>query len=332
MPDVVLVSMPFGPVFSPSIGLSLLKAGLVPHGITATIRYFSIRFAEAIGQAFYSGIADEGTPALQDLVGEWLFAKTLFNTTPADDSAYVEELLRDYYSDALISRILRARDRVDPFLRECADVILRDDPKLVGFTSIFQQHVASLALARFIKQARPSTFVLFGGANCEGIMGAETVRSFAFVDAAVSGEADLVFPDIVKRVLQGQSLAGIPGVRTQEGIRENFVACRFDNAPLVRDMDSLPVPDYSDYFEQFRASRYDRDWEASVFLETSRGCWWGERMHCTFCGLNGATMAFRSKSAARALKEVTTLTSRWSTTSSTCATSKTSYRRLRRAA
>ena len=30
-------------------------------------------------------------------------------------------------------------------------------------------------------------------------------------------------------------------------------------------------------------------------------------MHCTFCGLNGATMAFRSKSAARALAELTHL-------------------------
>ena len=47
-----------------------------------------------------------------------------------------------------------------------------------------------------------------------------------------------------------------------------------------------------------------------MFVETSRGCWWGERMHCTFCGLNGATMAFRSKSAPRALAELTHLAAR----------------------
>ncbi len=33
-------------------------------------------------------------------------------------------------------------------------------------------------------------------------------------------------------------------------------------------------------------------------------------MHCTFCGLNGATMAFRSKSPARALDEMTELARR----------------------
>ena len=35
----------------------------------------------------------------------------------------------------------------------------------------------------------------------------------------------------------------------------------------------------------------------TVLIETSRGCWWGDRdRHFMFCGLNGATMAYRSKS------------------------------------
>ena len=33
MPDVVLVSMPFGPVMAPSIGLSLLQSELARNGI-----------------------------------------------------------------------------------------------------------------------------------------------------------------------------------------------------------------------------------------------------------------------------------------------------------
>jgi ribosomal peptide maturation radical SAM protein 1 len=45
-----------------------------------------------------------------------------------------------------------------------------------------------------------------------------------------------------------------------------------------------------------------------LLFETARGCWWGERQHCTFCGLNGTAMAFRSKSAARALDELLELT------------------------
>lgn len=46
-------------------------------------------------------------------------------------------------------------------------------------------------------------------------------------------------------------------------------------------------------------------------METSRGCWWGQKHHCTFCGLNGTAMAFRSKTAARVLTELDALTSRY---------------------
>ena len=49
----------------------------------------------------------------------------------------------------------------------------------------------------------------------------------------------------------------------------------------------------------------------TIQFETSRGCWWGERHHCTFCGLNGATMTYRSKSSQRALDELVALTDRY---------------------
>jgi ribosomal peptide maturation radical SAM protein 1 len=46
-------------------------------------------------------------------------------------------------------------------------------------------------------------------------------------------------------------------------------------------------------------------------METSRGCWWGAKHHCTFCGLNAEGMAFRSKSGPRALEEMTALVARY---------------------
>lgn len=51
----------------------------------------------------------------------------------------------------------------------------------------------------------------------------------------------------------------------------------------------------------------------TVLIETSRGCWWGDKSHCTFCGLNGATMAYRSKSGARAFEEMQQLSDQWQT-------------------
>src|SRR2546427_13090875 len=43
--------------------------------------------------------------------------------------------------------------------------------------------------------------------------------------------------------------------------------------------------------------------EPMLFFETSRGCWWGERAHCTFCGLNGQTMAYRAMKPENAMRQ-----------------------------
>jgi ribosomal peptide maturation radical SAM protein 1 len=316
MSDVVLVSMPFGPLFWPSLGLSLLKPPLVERGISVAIKYFTIPFAERIGESLYSTIAMSNRIGMREQAGEWIFSHALAEQTTEQVEGYVEEILRrrDGYlakraaaSPSLIAGILRARTRVDPFLSRCADEIVAERPSIVGFTSIFQQHVASLALARRIKDRLPDVLIVFGGANCEGVMGAETLRQFPCVDAAVSGEGDIAFPDLVERHLAGRPIAGMTGVRTRDRLKEEFAFNRFSNAPIVETMDSLPHPDYRDYFEQFGRSRFDADWQPGTFMETSRGCWWGERMHCTFCGLNGATMKYRSKSAGRALDEMTAI-------------------------
>jgi ribosomal peptide maturation radical SAM protein 1 len=50
--------------------------------------------------------------------------------------------------------------------------------------------------------------------------------------------------------------------------------------------------------------------EPELVVESARGCWWGEHHHCTFCGLNGTTMAFRAKRPEVFLAELEHLVSR----------------------
>jgi ribosomal peptide maturation radical SAM protein 1 len=316
MPEVFLVCMPFGPVFRPAIGLSLLKAGLAREGIDARVRYFSIDFAGCVGQHFYYGLSTEERPPHTDLAGEWIFAGELFRPGRRETAAYVREVLRkrgdpdeEGASDALVRKILDARRKVRPFLDSCVAEVLAQDPRLVGFTSMFQQHAASLALAQRIKRERPEITVVFGGANCEGVMGAETVRRFPFVDAAVSGEGDLVFPKLVKRILGSRSLRGVQGVFTRTRGAPLMRSGEPPNAPVVKRLDDLPDPDHSDYFEQFEASRYGPEWQPSLPFETARGCWWGQKRPCLFCGINGRTRAYRSKSPQRARDELLRLVS-----------------------
>ena len=72
-------------------------------------------------------------------------------------------------------------------------------------------------------------------------------------------------------------------------------------------LDDLPIPDYGEYFERAEdLGVLPRIGHRRVPLpiETARGCWWGAKHHCTFCGLNGTSMSFRPKSAGRVLEEL----------------------------
>jgi len=317
--EVVLISMPFGPLFWPSIGLSLLKAALAPLGISSKVLYFTFRFAELVGVSLYTQIADaRRQPPITDLVGEWIFNGALFDPASLDVEGYIKDVLRGHSrvhkksaSETFIQDVLDMRNKVKSFLDDCVQEVISHRPRIVGFTSVFQQHVASLSLARRIKTQLPEAFIVFGGSSCEGIMGVETVRQFPFVDAVISGEGDVVFPELVQRVLEGRSFSDLEGVYTRDRIDSICVNGRYPNAPLVRDMDALPFPDYEDFFQQFEASRLNKHAPARILFESSRGCWWGERKHCTFCGLNGANLAYRSKSATRALDELEYLASKY---------------------
>jgi ribosomal peptide maturation radical SAM protein 1 len=320
--EVLLINMPFTVLSAPSIALGLLKSGLERAGVASRTLNFHLRFAELIGQDTYTLIEEITHP--EHLVREWIFSDSLFQHPKNRDlDGYIRDVLsvrtvddpdQPIYTqaclDKLVPAIMKARAGVEEFLNQCLETILAYRPKIVGFTSMFEQHVASLSLARRIKSRRPDCFIIFGGSNCEGLMGAETFRQFDFIDVLVSGEGDLVFPEIVQSILASKSIPAIQGVYDRSRPALRLAKQLPQNTPSVEDLDELPVPDYDEYFEQLRMSSLKLPKEPTLLFETSRGCWWGEKLHCTFCGLNGATMAYRSKSAERALDELIYLTSR----------------------
>jgi magnesium-protoporphyrin IX monomethyl ester (oxidative) cyclase len=160
-----------------------------------------------------------------------------------------------------------------------------------------------------------------GGANCEGEMGLETLRSFRWVDCIVSGEAEAIFAELCRLLLEeGRDAdpAALPdGAVSQRGLKSMLPLTSLDGAraprSLVRDMDALPVPDYEHYFETLRRSTLSNQIRPGLLAESSRGCWWGEKSHCTFCGLNGEGMNYRSKSPERVLDELSELKRRYGT-------------------
>lgn len=304
---VLLVCMPFMDDRRPSLQVGLLRAIAETHGFPARTLHANLDFAAGLGVDVYRALADRSG----HLVGDWLFSLEAFGAAAPDPQdkfldLYLEDIARaqDTSPARLRDRLERIRHHdVPAYLDALVDAYPWDAFRLVGFTSTFQQNTASIALARRLKERCPDLFTLFGGANFDSTMGVELVRTVECVDAAVIGEADTAFPLLLRALAEGGDLDAVPGLAR----RVDGQVVTGPPAPLVQRLDELPMPEYGEYFQRAEnLGLLPRTAARSVYLplETARGCWWGMKHHCTFCGLNGETMHFRSKSAERVLDEL----------------------------
>lgn len=315
---VVLVSMPFGVLYSPSLALGILQARLGAAEISTVCRHFTIDYAARIGVDKYNRLS-AGFPRTTDLLGDWIFSHALAPKTAAQQERYLSHVFGrlapartpDGMSDTVanelrvksIEQILDLAERARDFADFAAREILAYEPAIVGFTSVFEQNMASLAVAARLREAAPSVRILFGGANCEAAMGRELARAYPFIDFVISGEVDQAIVPLVSGLLNGREPRDNPELQSLIEFTEDEDS--FLQTKMVNDLSGQPRPGFDDYFRDLgkRPGIADRI-SVHIPMETSRGCWWGQKMHCTFCGLNGATMAFRSKQVDEVVRDI----------------------------
>ncbi len=300
----MLVSMPFSSPHYPNLALGLLEPLAKQAGTVCDVRYFSLEYLDALGLDAYAAPTDPSIYMAQ--AGEWVFAALADPRLDPDDAGFFTDvLLRHHaaaYRPALLLALMTARQGAADFIERCLNSVDWERYALVGFTTSFQQTMASLALPRRIKARCPGVTIVFGGANCQDAMGLELLAQYPCVDAVCLGEGEHAFAEILRRTRAGAPLDGIPGIalRSQPAL-----------APAARtDVEALPYPDFDAFFAQHAASPAAAAFPPAVVFETARGCWWGAKHHCTFCGLNGTSMAFRSKSQDRAYDELAYLVTR----------------------
>ncbi len=297
----------------PSFQLALLKPTLERAGIPVQTFSLFMYFGERIEWRLSETIAD----VWPSLVGEWIWTKAAFGEEiAARDEDYFrayDHLFRGICRRAgcTLKRFTRIRDHEAPeFIDFCVDAVDWSRFSMIGFSIVFQQLLASLALAKLLKQRYPAIPIVFGGASLEDDIADEIMRHCPQVDYIHCGDAEVSFPEMVHRVDRGQSLAGLRGVMRRNdgeieyaGRSENFAA-----------MDQTPVPDFDEYFYargEGGYDAYDDSCEPMLAIETARGCWWGEKQHCTFCGLNRSGMEFRAKSPDAVLDQLDRLSRKY---------------------
>jgi ribosomal peptide maturation radical SAM protein 1 len=316
---VSLVSMPFKDLRHPPIQLGILERCLTRVGITACSHSFELAFMEHIysrtaeaddGQRLSTGDYKEvACHAFAVGLGDWIFKVPPYAEPSAQDDEYLD-YARSGASEKAIAAAIRMKMFVPEFLTAAADEVLAGNPSIVGFSTVFQQNVASLVLAKVLKARDPSLTIVFGGGNCDGPMGAALHECFPWVDIVVRGEGERVFPEVVLDVLACRPLRPQPGLCYRvEG--ESIVVPQV-NKPQV-PMDEVPTPIYDEFFARLERSPLRKTlWsEVAILFESSRGCWWGAKSHCTFCGLNGSLMPFRKKPPARVVEEILGFASRY---------------------
>jgi ribosomal peptide maturation radical SAM protein 1 len=307
---VLLLQMPFFLLDTPSIGLALIKASLEVEGIQCDLRYLNLEFGKKIGNEVYSWISWVGPRKL--LIGDLVFAPSLHDD--AKDRSRIQDLMAflsqpDFgVPTRMIELFPELVDKAEEFLADKLREIEWDRYGLVGFGTMFQIAPA-LALAKRIKSLDAAPPVILGGGSCEDEMGEHLHRRFPYIDYVCRGEGEGLIVDLTTHLANDASPPEhIPGLvwRDGEDTRCNGeraagpVAARTASAyPL----DSLPIPHYDDWMGQVDSSGLVAPELRRLPIQTSRGCWYGEKHHCVFCGLNGKTIAHRRKSPERALME-----------------------------
>ncbi len=293
---IALVNMPFADAHRPSLSLTQLRARALDIAAVSecAIYYLNQHTVRFFGKQLYAAIADHYTSGL----GDWLFRHLAFPEAADNSRAYFERHFpfTDPHSQALKQRLLECRNGLGKFLEQLVDRFALDQYDLVGFTSMFSQTVPSIALARLLKRRNPQIIAVIGGANCESPMGQELARHVPTLDYVFSGPALLSFPALVEHVSRGEleAAARLPGVFSQSQLENLDTSRRFGpELPL----EAVVPLDFQAFLESFdKLFPEDRD-QVQLVFETSRGCWWGERSHCSFCGLNSQTMKYRAMSA-----------------------------------
>ncbi|MFC4033490.1 RiPP maturation radical SAM C-methyltransferase [Streptomyces polygonati] len=294
---VLLVNTPWAAIDVPSLALGILRHSVRDALPDAEVEVLNanLDYVDWITERSDFGLADYTYYSLDTYFlgcGDWVFSSALYG----DPQWHVEQFTEMYaavMTDEELAMNLRLHELAPQFIAELAGRIAAFEPDVVGFTSTFQQNAAALATARELKRINPAIVTIFGGANCDGAQGEAMHRNFDFVDYVLRGEGEASFPAFLRALTGSQDFAKVEGLcwRPEPG------------ASAVNPMSTSPLPpaailspDFEGFFERLELSTASSWIEGRLVIEGARGCWWGEKHHCTFCGLNGSFMQFRSKS------------------------------------
>lgn len=318
---IQLVNMPFGSIMRSSLALGLIKAQCQAAGLDVRAHNLNFAFARAIGFGAYEMIAR--FKGVETQVSEWLFAEAAWRRPVGPSEAEFLELCGNELTtipnvpDPIAWLRHIRHEVVGVYLEQCVERLTAGGvPKVVGFTCMFFQTIAALAVGRLLKERHPEIKLVYGGACFHGEMGEELFAKVPWIDVVATGEADTVVVPLFQALMRSETPAGLAGILARD--HNGVVVSGPPAMPTTGEfLDQMPDPDHDEFFRDARGVglMLDHRWvdKAAVTFEGSRGCWWGQKHHCTFCGLNAEGMQFRVKRPETTLATVRRLAAQYPT-------------------
>jgi radical SAM superfamily enzyme YgiQ (UPF0313 family) len=169
-----------------------------------------------------------------------------------------------------------------------APLIVSSQAEIYGFSSICSSYPLTIRIAESVKREMPDCTILFGGPQAS-VVDIRTLEAFPFVDFVLRGEAERTLPLFLEQWNGQRRFSTVPGL----SYRSPFGPARNTDAPVIEDLDSLPLPAYH--------LTDDLDGAPYAPLELGRGC----PFACTFCSTNDFfRRKFRVKSPAHMLAQM----------------------------
>ncbi len=304
-PRVGLISMPWMSPALPSIQLATLQSALRSKGMEADVHELFVDYAADIGLNLYNQLGN-----LLGYLPEWIFSRHYYGAETGDrlEEMFAQDPLSEIPWQGAGNTILRA---LEPVTARYLDRTMEETDwsryDIVGFSLTISQLGASMALARLLKKKHPRMVIVFGGSQCAGEMGRAILGTCPYVDYAVHMEGEAILPELVRRIRAEGRLSGpMPGMSLRQP--DGAVAAG-PAGDLYPASERLPL-DYDAYFHRLERLNLHGKMKPWIPFEGSRGCWWGQKSQCTFCGLH-EIMKFRAWEAEPVLEELERLEQRY---------------------
>ena len=270
--DILFIIPPISVYNSTTLGCPSLVSVLKSNGIKARIFYADILFSYILGKNV-NNILEKEYMSPYTMIIEKIFYESAFGE---EISIEIEDPRVD---------IKHLKNSISEWKKIIKEYITKCKYKIVACSTSHQQNLSSITIINLVKSIRTDIITVLGGGNCDGNMAYGIQSLSPNIDFIFSGESEI---EIVNFFLNLKKLEKIP---------------KIINCKEVENLNLLPLPDFSDFFSQKEALNLKND-EMWLPYESSRCCWYGEKNRCTFCGIDGSKVSYRSKKANIVLEHI----------------------------